>query len=55
MFSNPHSVLAPCAWIGYTLHVGKVVVKIKLTNQGDLVAAHRELSTANTLVNTPVI
>ena len=26
--------------------MGKVTVKIKLTNQGDLVAAHRQLSTA---------
>jgi predicted aspartyl protease len=45
-FTNLHPVLAPCAWIGHTLHVGKVVVKIKLTNQGDLVAARRKLSKA---------
>ena len=28
------------------MHVGKVLVKIKLTNQGDLVAARRKLSKA---------
>lgn len=28
------------------MHMGKVVVKIKLTNHGDLVAAHRKLSKA---------
>jgi predicted aspartyl protease len=40
------SGLAPQACIGHTLGMGKVVVKIKLTNQGDLVAVRRRLSKA---------
>jgi predicted aspartyl protease len=44
--SELHSLLAPSAWIGHSLDMGKVVVKIKLTNQGDLVAAQRKLSKA---------
>jgi predicted aspartyl protease len=41
-----YSVLAPFAWIAHNLHVGKVVVTIRLTNQGDLVAVRRKLSRA---------
>jgi len=44
--SELHSLLAPSTWIGHSLDMGKVVVKIKLTNQGDLVAAQRKLSKA---------
>jgi len=40
------AALARYLCIGHTLHVGKIVVRIKLTNQGDLVAAQRKLSRA---------
>ena len=39
-------VLAPSAWIGHSLDMGKVIVKIKLTNQGDLVTVQRKPSKA---------
>ena len=42
----PRSVFAPRPEIGHACHMGKVIVKIKLTNQGDLVAARRKLSKA---------
>lgn len=38
--------LASIAAAAHIPHMGKVIVKIKLTNQGDLVAAHRKLSKA---------
>src|SRR5437899_1481642 len=40
------SGLAQSAEIGHILRMGKVVVKIKLTNQGDLVAVQRKFSKA---------
>ena len=46
MCPSLRSVLAPPAWIGHCIGMGKVLVKIKLTNQGDLVAAQRKLSKA---------
>src|SRR5438046_8412804 len=44
--SRTFVLVAPSARIGHILHMGRVVVKIKLTNHGDLVAVHRKLTKA---------